>query len=274
MTDTPQAEVPQGQEPMPSSTNAEAPEPQQAAAPTGETPKEVSAGVEGAEVSIENETELPEGVSERTRREFDKLRTQLREERANRMKNQSVFEQLRPSQQPLTQDQINSYVDPQGNVDINGLNKAIYSAQTRAANAEQTVQRWIEDQQTQEAHRAHPELNPNNTKFDQVLHNKTRALLMDSMLNPTDYSGRPLTYKQAADLAKGITAQALTEAEKMGAQKAVESLTPKEQASLEATGRSDRRTQVGDMDSLRQRTRKGDMGAIMERLKGIPTAGR
>ena len=173
-----------------------------------------------------------------------------------------------------TQSQINSYVDPNGNIDINGLNNAIYSAQQRAANAEQTVQRWIEDQQTQEAHKAHPELNPNADKFDPVLHKKTRALLMDSMLNPGDYNGRALTYKQAADLAKGVTLQAIADAEKVGAQKAIENLTPKEQASLEATGRSDRRTQVDSFESLRVRTRKGDKTAIMERLKNIPEVGR
>lgn len=260
-------------EPMPSSeqTTTEV-QPSQTAAVDE---SQVSAGTERTEVQEENSLELPEGASDRTREQFDKLKTQLRDERAKRVNTQSVFEQLRPSQPAMTQAQINQFVDPMtGNVDVNGLNQAIYSAQQRATNAEQTVQRWIEDQQTKEAFSAHSELNPQNSNFDRSLHNKTRALLLDSMVNPQDYNNKQLSYKEAADLAKGVSSKVIAEAEKVGATKAIEGLTPKEQASLEATGRSDRRTEVSDLDTLKQNTRRGDLGSIVERLKGIPPVGR
>ena len=94
------------------------------------------------------------------------------------------------------------------------------------------------------------------------------------MVNPQDYNNKQLSYKEAADLAKGVSSKVIAEAEKVGATKAIEGLTPKEQASLEATGRSDRRTEVSDLDTLKQNTRRGDLGSIVERLKGIPPVGR
>ncbi len=275
MTDNPRANE------TPVATNPEAPMPsaeQTTAKPTEGTPvdapKEVTTSQE--EVNATDDLELPEGTSERTREQFDKLKTQLREERSRKTNVQNVFEQLRPAQPAVTQEQINSFVDPvTGQVDINGLNTLIYSTHQRAARAEQTVQGWIEGQQEKEAYTSHPDLDPNNLKsFNRTLFNKTRAVLMDSMLNPQDYNGKPLTVKEAGDLAKGVTSQAIDAAEKAGAQKAIESLTPKEQASLEATGRSDRRNDVGDYDQLRQKTRKGDSQAIMERLRNIPAVGR
>ena len=76
-------------------------------------------------------------------------------------------------------------------------------------------------------------------------------------------------------MVRGISSEAAEEAEKKGAKKAVEDLTPKEQASLEATGRSDQRSEtVSSLEDLRQRSRRGDLEAVVERLKNIPPVGK
>ena len=88
------------------------------------------------------------------------------------------------------------------------------------------------------------------------------------MLNPNDYNGKQLSFKEAAELAKKMSGVSVEAIKKEAIKETLEQLTPKEQASLEATGSSTRRTQVtGSVDELRQRTRKGDLDAIVERLK-------
>ena len=55
--------------------------------------------------------------------------------------------------------------------------------------------------------------------------------------------------------------------EKEVAKEVVSKLTPKEEASLEAKGKSDRAPI--DMDNIRERSRKGDRLATIERLKRL-----
>ena len=55
----------------------------------------------------------------------------------------------------------------------------------------------------------------------------------------------------------------------------IEKLSPKEQASLEATGSPGRRNQADDtLPDLQSKTRKGDLDAVMARLKAIPSVGK
>ena len=108
------------------------------------------------------------------------------------------------------------------------------------------------------------------------MNKRNRAFALDSMIHPEDYSGKPLSFKEAADLAKSnLPAKKVEEVRKEAAKAAIEQLTPKEQASLEAVGSPDRRSQVEQpLEDLRFRSRKGDQDAIVERLKGIPVVGR
>ena len=130
-----------------------------------------------------------------------------------------------------------------------------------------TVQQKEAERQEQEAYATYPELNPNSKNVDKGFFRKTRAVLMDSIINPQDYGGKPLTLKQAADFVKKPEAAAAAQGEQAGVQKALSQLTPKEQASLEATGRSDRRSQTLPTENLAERSREGDVNAVVERLK-------
>lgn len=253
-------------------------------------------GATTTETQVQSDTddlELPEGVTERTREQFNKLKGMLREEREQREKRENVFESIKPKgQEPKMQtsgamsdgqiqDVISQFIDPDtGVVDVNGLNRVIAQTAARSARAEQVVRSFTaqqrqmeEERQAQEAFEAYPNLDPKSDGFDETLHRKTRAFLVDSMLKPGDYGNKTLTYREAADLAHEGIEKAVEDAKKEGAKEALEDLTPKEQAALEAQGRSDKRTAGASLEELRKRSRRGDKDAelaIIERLKKIP----
>lgn len=248
-------------EPMPSST-------EQAAGSTEAPAKEVPA----KEVSNEDVEVLPEGVKERTSEQFNKLKSQLKEERTRRMEYEEYLKTI-PAPQYQQAEPEPLYDPNTGYVDISALEKLRLQAETankRATTAEKRFDKYIREQQEREAYAAHPEIDPKSDAFDRMLFNTTRAILTDSIMNPRDYGGKELTAKEAADLAKKAGSSEVKKIETLASQKAIEQLTPKEQASLEATGSTGRRT-GGNIQELKDRTRRGDADAIVQRLKGIPS---
>ncbi len=208
---------------------------------------------------------LPDGVRERTREQFEKLKAQNRE--MKQMLEQFLAGAKQP--QPTTQGgEVEQFIDPAtGEVDVASLNKAFAEAKQKADLALKTIQQKEAERQEQEAYATYPELNPNSEKVNKEFFRKTRAVLMDSIINPQDYGGKPLTLKQAADFVKKPEQAAAAQGEQAGVQKALSQLTPKEQASLEATGRSDRRGETLPSGDLAEKSREGDLAAVVERLK-------
>ena len=235
-----------------------------------ETPQGEEAGPE-VEVSespdTEEELSLSDGVSSRTAEQFDKLREQLGDERMARQRLESTFNSL--SQRPKESTPL--YNPDTGYVDVNQLEqmqKATTEANKKATLAEQRFEKYVQQQQEREAYEAFPELDPNAKNHDKELHKMTRAIITDSLMNPDDYGGE-LPAKQAAELARSQQSKTVEKAKKQAATDAVEQLGPKEQASLEVTGRSDRRDDVANQSDLIERTRRGDAAAIMERFSRI-----
>lgn len=250
-------------EPMPSSNTV----------PSDNTSVETNA-VQQVSGSTGNEvSSLPDDVSRRTAEQFEKLRDDLREERRRREQLEEAF--TSKQQQPVV-DNTPMYDPTTGYVDVNKLEatrRTAFEAQQRALSAEQKFEKYVQEQQEREAFTSYPELNPDARNHDKVLFNTTRAIITDSTMNPQDYGGKPLTAKQAADIAVKQRTKIVETAKQEAATHAIEQLTPKEQASLEATGRSDRRNDVQDRSDLVERTRRNDLDAIMQRMKAIPTAG-
>src|SRR3990167_3608248 len=244
------------------------------------------------------QTDLPTGVKERTTEQFEKLKehnkrlyeaNQLLQQEATRksqMEQQfSPIQQTQQAQQPKVEDYIET--DPMTGerlVNTEKLNKAIDNANQRASRAETAVQSYIQQQQyleekkqTEEAFKAYPNLDPKNTEsFDSELTRKTRAFLLDSMMNPAEYQGRPLTFKEAADLAQSemkqgtVSEKKEAKAEEKETQKNLEN---KEQATLSAQGVSSSATEGPNPDleltDLQLRSRKGDTWAIAQRLATV-----
>jgi len=260
---------------------AQAEEQTQRVMPTQEEGKPDSAETEQAapqqEVSEAEESasrdELPEGVTDRTREQFEKLKQSnqaLKAEldRLSKTEQKNVFGSL--AQGPsFGTPQPQQFVDPYtGEVDVQALNKAITDAQQQANAARREARRVKEEAQEKEAYADYPEINPNAKNFDKKLFNATRAILVDSLMNPADYGNKELTLKEAVEIAAGPNTARTRQAE-VNARQALEQLGPKEQASLEAEGRSDRRQSAVSYDDLRERSRKGDDDAIVERLKNL-----
>lgn len=213
---------------------------------------------------------LPETASDRTKDQFDKLRSDLAEERTRREALEQAFSTLKPKDEAPKEEPI--YDPNTDQFDWNKLNEVqnqTIEANKAATSTAEEVKALRAELEARDAYNVHPELNPNAATFDKELHVAARRVILDSMLNPGDYGGKQLSLKEAGDLLKNPS-KAVEEARKEGATEAIEQLTPKEQASLEATGTSGRRSDVGNThETLAVRTRKGDIDAIAERMNRI-----
>ena len=209
---------------------------------------------------------LPENATDRTREQFEKLTNSNRQLKVQLDKLQADIDR-QPIGYNVPQPKAEEFIDPAtGEVDIDKLNRGLVEANRQAKQARLEVQRIREEDQEKTAYATYPQLKPRTKGFDAELYKRTRAVLLDSMLNPQDYAGKPLTMKEAADKAAGASQAVVNKAKAEGAKDAIGQLTPKEQASLDATGRSDRRKSVGDLASLQKRTRYGDIQAIVSRM--------
>lgn len=247
---------------------------QPAPMPSADQQPGVSKEVEGAgsqEASTPDQSEptLPEGARERTQKEFEKLKSQLAQERERRTRYERMFQPV-PQSQP---NQSPTWFDPQtGMVKVDDLNRQMTTLQQQLDTAHRTlqsVQAREDDRQAKAAYKAHPTLDPSRDDFNESFHKAVVGYLAGEYAE-----GRTPSMKQAADEIKRIASSDVKKAEASGAKRALEQLTPKEQASMEAESRSDKRSAVGDLESLRERTRHGDKDAILERLKSLPPVGR
>lgn len=247
------------------------PEPMSSSKQTTTDNKDVSAAPqEVPDTAQAEELVLPEGVKDRTAEQFERLKEQLRDERLRREEAESYLNQTR-YQSPAAQ-QRPIYDPDTGYVDVNeleALRVRAAKAEEAAAKADTKLEKFIAQQQEAEAYVSYPELNTKSKEYDKNFANMARALITDSIMNPKDHGGE-LTLKQAADRLKGVSARELAKAEQAGKEKAVEELTPKEQASLEASGRSDMRNETEyDYNDLRTMTRRGSKDAVIARLRNL-----
>lgn len=169
----------------------------------------------------------PVTTNDRTKDQFDKLLDSnaklfqanelLRGEMSRRAQSNQQFA---PIQQPAQTSSVQDFieVDPVTGETIVNTDKLksklseIDDAKAQASRAETTVQTYIQtndqrdiERQNRETFVAYPELDPQNEKFSKDFHNRTRQLLQDAYTFPEDYGGRPLTFKEAADMVKTQT---------------------------------------------------------------------
>lgn len=224
---------------------------------------------QGANTQVTTETELPADVKERTAEQFSKLKTQLAQEREQRLKIERMFTQMKQPAKPQ-EFKTPDYYDPEtGTIDVDKLesrNRMLESQLQQLSGTVQSIRDKEQTQQEQETYTVYPELDPNRIdKFNETFHRAVTGYLTDAYLR-----GENPSFKDAADTINSIRQQDINKAETKGATQALEQLSVKEQAALEATGRSDRRQDVrSNLNDLQQRSRRGDVDAIAERLKGI-----
>lgn len=214
---------------------------------------------------VKDESGLPDSASERTRREFEKLQDKLREERTRREYFEGVYNTLNA---PKPEPEAPVYDPNTGLINETALEQSrreAREAKERALRAEQAVNSYLYQQEEREANVNHPELKDEGFKA------QAEGIMYHSQVNPDRY-GKQLNLNEAANYLKGLTKK---QAEKVTAQAqkdALESIAPKEQASLAAEGGNVKSTESADYDyeQLRYRSRRNDIDAIAQRLNKIP----
>jgi len=274
------------------------------------TPQEPTSNTAPAEDSpVAATTDVPtvETDNKRTQGQFDKLldsNKRLFEANDNLRKQLTTRaladEQFAPiKQQPIPQQSIQEVsvadfveIDPQSGekfIDDKKLQARIQELNEKASNAEQAVQKYIQasedreiDRQNEVAFKAYPELNPTSETHNKKFHNQTRALIYDSLINPQDYGGKPLSFKAAADFVKGGDDMSVNEKNQQASAsinkpegQTVAANTPtgedaKQQAAASiAGGQPDTRDALAgseELKELQQATRLGNNEALARRI--------
>lgn len=215
--------------------------------------------------------ELPQkGVSDRTREQFDKLRSQLREYR-ERLFNEQRYREIESGSEQVEP----IYDKTTGLVNIAALEdmrKRTAEANKKIRELEQQIQATHSDTQSRELHSAYPELKNPKTKEAKELFDEAEKIWMHSQAYPEKYGGLSLTQKEAADIAK----------KKMGTkqetqQQEAQRVESKEQASLGTTGRPTQGVQgkvrsEEEHENLILGTRLGDKDSMIARMRAIREA--
>lgn len=247
-----------------------------------------------------DEYALPEDASERTRKNFEKIREENRILKEQLLVKQqlppepledfgtSVFDSFRPQQpvqQPtsqgfdfLSQQQVdtitNKFIDDQGNVDINGLNQALSGANRAAQEAKldnqrlrEKIERFEENQEVKDAHSVHKWLDPKSKEFDREKFEQVR----DRILRVKYYEGKPITLLDAANAVARATGTPTPNLDKVK-EEAVTQYKQTQQNRVQGpieSGKGETRSTTATLQDLRERTQNGDQGAILERLRNV-----
>lgn len=251
---------------------------------------------EKVEVPPQDDLSLPESASPRTKEQFEKLKSRLKEkEEALRAKEAetktpqdygtSAFdvlhapEQITPQAQgqmpslnnfpalnPLQMQNIqNQFVDKDGNVDINGLNAALRNANERATLASEDARRtreqlakFEETQQVREAHSKFPEIDPKNKDFNPQFFEAVRDRLVRNM-----WENKKQSLAEAAEAVRQMfTPQNVNKVdiEKQAVDRYKETQQARNQGPFES-GKGERQPDM-TYDEVRRRTRKETFKSI------------
>lgn len=246
----------------------------------GQQPEPVPSSQQPAEET----QDLPEDASQRTREQFEKLTKKNQElaqklEKFEQSKSQeppkSVFDDLRPSQQDYSHldqqqvDQISSdFVDENGYVDVQRLNKALSEANRRAQEAiqmaqqaQQRAQKFEETEQQRRAFSKHPRLDPSSDQFDRRFHEAVRNEVIGQMMSG---SGSVDLIGAADKVAEFMGAsEKVSKAKEEAVQQYKQTAAQKKQAQVQASPSAN----YADSQEVTRRMQKGDRDAFAERLK-------
>ena len=249
---------------------------------------------------------LPQETRERTKEQFDKLLDSnrrlfetnelLRREMSQRNTAQQTFAPIQQTPPQVQTPQVNPAdfveTDPttgEQYINTQKMTQKMNEVNARASRTEQAVNNYIKtseqreiDRQSKETYSMYPELNPGtstavNPKFDEKFNKQVRGVLLDSMYNPNDYGGKPLSFKEAADFVKATTPTAQPQPAPAPTKKEQEAVAAAAAASQDLKNQSAAQVQSqpqnapapiddAEIQRLRLRTRLGDSNALAQRL--------
>lgn len=229
------------------SSDTETNQSQEAAGESQET-SEAPAGDSGEEL------ELRDDVKQRTAEQFEKLKEQLRQTRDELFQVKNKVE--KPSEdKPL-------YDKTTGLVDIDALEELRRDAR-EAKKTVESLKKERSENEVLDLYSAYPELKNPKTPEAKELFDEAERYWLHSMSNPDKYNGKPLTQREAADLAK----------KRMTKTQPKEESESKIEASATASGKPSqgvaRTTSQEDLERLRLGTRMGDKDSMIARLRAM-----
>lgn len=227
-----------------------------------------------------DEPKLPDGVSERTKEEFEKLKAhnaQLKAENELYKSKTSVLDEFKPPTEVqvetpnLSTTQVaeikSKFVDENGFVDVAALEKELTAAEERAKRAEETakrIEKRIQDSeetvQVKKAHADFPQLDPHSDKFDPKFYKLVKLNLVDQMMN-----GKQDIVQAAQEVAELYHPVDVQQAKTEAVTEYKSKVSKRDQASedVSASGKG----APTDLDELRQKTQAGDNDALFKRLQ-------
>jgi len=186
--------------------------------------------------------------------------------------------------QNLDQTQVNSivsqFIDQAGNVDIQGLDRALIQANKDAQSAKQEtvklksrIEKFEQRQQETVAYKDFPNLNPKSKDFNQQFYNEVRKQLIQNMWDGKERSGDPnYLHEVAAEVKSKIPAPVdVDQIKKEAVEEYTKRQSSRNQGPIE-NGSGEDRTTGEEVDNLRQLSRRGgEQGeaAISKRLKAL-----
>lgn len=226
------------------------------------------------------EPTLPDGASERTKAEFDKLKehnAQLKAELDSYKGKTSVLDDLKPPAPVVETPNLSTtqvaeiksrFVDDNGYVDVGAFEKALTQAEERAKRAEEKAERVEqrirdseESKDVKAAHAEFPQLDPHNEKFDPRFYELVKLDLVGQMMN-----GKQSVYDAAQKVSKLYTPQVdVSKAKDEAVTEYKQKVTKREQATEQVTARGP--SEPTDQDELVRRTQAGDDNALFKRLQ-------
>jgi hypothetical protein len=226
----------------------------------------------------EGVSDLPADVEEQ-RRAFQEMRQEikrLKAETETRKKSESAFDSFRVKA-PLPVGQVSvprieQFINPEtGEPNYEAYNHAVNEQVTRQATqsatfAAQETTKEILDEQT--ARQKYPDLFNDPETEQEIADRWLAAKLRGEELSVVDIAGR---------VAKRFK-QALSNAEKVGMEKALTEVSEKEKAGLAVSGQttegSRKEVSAEEWEQLQRKTRQGDDDAITARISKIPWANK
>lgn len=222
---------------------------------------------------------LPENSNDRTKEQFSKL-LQRNKELNEKLKNfensrknepeapayASVYETFKNDPFSMVTQQDDNYIDEDGNVDIEKLNKDLKALKVSALEARRLAEQAREEIEVREAHAKHPYLDPQSSEFDQAFFD----LVKDRVLSKRFYEGKNIPLSKIAD--EVVNFYKPRGYEKKESEKAVAEYKKSQQQILTnapVSSNTARRVENRDVDDLRAKTQQGDKDALAERLRRL-----
>lgn len=243
----------------------------------GNTAEEITAPAIPAEEkpAESNEPQLPDGVAERTKEEFEKLKahnSELKKQLDAYNGKTSVLDELKPAEVPVETPNLSTtkvaeikskFVDENGYVDVDAFESALNRAEERARRAEEKaekvekkIQNSEETAQVKAAHAEYPVLDPHSEQFDPKFYELVKLNMIGQMMN-----GKSDLLAAAREVSKLYTPAPKASSEEVRKEK----VAKREQATESVSGRG--RGESSDKDELIMKTQAGDTDALYKRLQ-------